>query len=249
MWNRVFLLSLMAAVSPTLRGQGTVSVDLLDPAEAGEDIPPYLRVVDVFVDFSTSDIWTFGGIRATTAAGATLTYHDGDANTPGLQPRLIAPGWDDRFLTSIGRPHSRNARSRFSDEWVGIAGGYSPPAPISTVELEELSVGWTTAGIIENPPRPVGYVARISVDISGVPDAPADLEFWGVGTEAPLGATVVLDSRPQPFTSPRPGTGVETEDYPNLTGLNWQLWFVPEPGTIALSVLGIILIRKSRQAR
>jgi hypothetical protein len=43
-----------------------------------------------------------------------------------------------------------------------------------------------------------------------------------------------------------PGTGTATFDVPAISGINWQLWFVPEPGGLAIIILGgVVLFRRS----
>ena len=78
--------ALLVLTNATSRGQGTVSVDLLDPSETSGTIPTNLRIVDVFVDVAATDMWTAAGLRVVAENGGALAYYDVDANIPGVQP-------------------------------------------------------------------------------------------------------------------------------------------------------------------
>ncbi|MBI5863292.1 MAG: PEP-CTERM sorting domain-containing protein [Planctomycetes bacterium] len=225
--------------------QGTLSVDLLDPSETSGTIPDNFKIVDVYVDIAVTDVWAACGIVAFTHNGATFVYFDADPNTYGTQPGLVNPGVEDKFTTSLSRPRPRDADARFTNGGVAVAGPvYGGPN------------AWTYPGALNvayfaSPPESStspsfdGCVARISVDISAV--GAGDGAVWGaglLGTE-PAGAVFVLRSEPPPPPgSQTPGTIVATWDVPQISGINWGMWYVvPEPTSLILLTLGGLAVR------
>lgn len=227
----------MAFLSSSSFAQGTVSVDLLDPSETSGTIPGNLRIVDIFVDVAATDVWTAAGMRVITSNGGALAYHDVDVDTPGVQPGLLNPGLDDKFLTSLSRPRARDGNGRFLNAAVAIAGSYNPPATEPVTTPGELNVAYFGSDVA---PSADGYIARIAVDVSGIPGAPGENTAWRVGTAAPAGAVVVLSCvPPPPPAAQNPGLAIATFDVPQISGINWELWYeVPEPGGAALLLLG-----------
>jgi hypothetical protein len=227
----------MAASSIAL-AQGTATVDLLNPEDTTGTIPANIRAVDVFFDVAATDVWTAGGIRALTENGATIAYFDADANEPGVQPGLFNGGVANKFMTSLSKPRGRDANPRFTNAAAAAAGAYDPAGPLAITLPGELNVAYF-ASPPENDQSPAvdGYIARLSVDISGVAGAPADYALWGAGPVAniPAGATVVLRSAGlgQPG-----GTATATFDVPALSFSSWAMWYVPEPTSLALLALG-----------
>ena len=227
--------------------QGVASVDLLNPEETSGTIPAHFRIVDVFVDVALTDEWTAAGIRATTENGASFNYFDSEPNTPGLQPGLINGGAANRFFTMLSKPRGREASNRFNNGMAATAGSYDPVGPTPLTAQSELNVAYFA--YFEPPDlQKDGYIARISVDISAVPEIPGfpigDYTNWGAGPTIPPGALVVLRSEPfqQQF-----GTVIATFDEPGLGGLNWALYYVPEPASAAaltIGGLGVVLRRR-----
>ncbi|MBI5864411.1 MAG: hypothetical protein HZB38_07880 [Planctomycetes bacterium] len=216
MKTRATFLGLALILMRAAFAQGIVSVDLLEPAESVGPLPAHLRIVDVLVDVPSNDQWNWSGIRALTANGAIFAYHDGDPNTPGLQPGLLAPGLADRFLTSVSRSRGRNSNSRFLSPGAAIAGAYNPSGPQAITNPTELNASWFKSPPEDEWPFGIdGWVARVTVDISNVSGAPADYSLWGVGSQAPPGATVVLSSNP-PHEWQSPGTVCGTFHFPGL---------------------------------
>lgn len=247
MKRRLLACGAAALITPSVLALGTaITIDLLDPSETSGTIPANLRIVDVFVDIAPPlNWWTAAGVRLVATNGAMIAYHDGDANIPGVQPGLFNPGLADRFLTSLSAPRGRNANGRFTNANAAAAGGYNPPSPLPTTSPTELNVAYFRPNK-PDPAPPVhefGYIARLSVDISSVPGAPPTNELWGVGLTAPAGATIVLQSEPPPPPATQsPGTAFVTFQNPVIRGLNWQLWFVPEPNSILLLTAGVFLL-------
>lgn len=231
----------MAASSIAL-AQGTVLVDVLEPAETSGTIPANTRIVDVFFDVAASDVWQGGGIRAAAENGATLIYFDSDVNTPGLQPGLINGGTANKFTTMISRPRGRDAAERFTNAGVAAIGAYDPAGSSPETTPNLLNVAY-----LASPPKTPGsgsgdgYIARIAVDISNVPPIPGwdinDYNNWGAGPigSIPSSSWVVL--RSTGLTQPG-GTATATFDVPALNFTNWAMWFAPEPTSLTLLALG-----------
>lgn len=229
--------------------QSTVSVDLLDPAEWETPPPPNLRIVDVFADIWPNDVWYAAGIRALTLNGARLLYHDSEANTPGEQPGLVNPGLENQFTTFISQPRHRFSPARFTNCGAYPLGGYNPPAPNPTTSPQQLNVTYAaTPPPSSTSPTVDGYIARLAIDISSVPSAPADLNLWGAGPIPPPDATIVLSSVPPPPPGAQSlGTLIATFDSQFFEGLNWHLWFVPEPDSLStVGCRAIILLFRRR---
>jgi hypothetical protein len=233
-------LAVVAAMtaSSIVMAQGTASVDLLNPAETTGTIPANTRIVDVFFDVASTDVWTAAGIRAVTENGATIIYFDGEPNTPGLQPGLLNGGTANKFTTMLSKPRNRDDAARFTNAGAAAAGAYDPDAGSPITLSGQLNVAYYNSPP-ETPGSPSfdGYVARIAVDISGVAGAPADYNLWGASPLAavPAGATVVLRSV---GVNQQGGTAMATFDVPALNFTNWAMWYVPEPTSLALLALG-----------
>lgn len=147
----------------------------------------------------------------------------------------------------LSRPRPRDADRRFMNAGAAAAGAYDPAGPIPVTAPGELNVAY-----FGSPPKTTqvfdGYVARISVDISGVPPIPGfpldDYGNWGAGENIPPGALVVLRSLPH---SRDFGTVCATFELPKLTGLTWALYYIPEPATAAaLAIGGLAILRRRR---
>lgn len=246
MLKRFLATAFALSASSVALAQGTVSVDYLDAAETSGAIPANLRIVDVFVDIATTDVWTAGGIRALTQSGATLAYWDSDANTPGSQPGLFNPGVANKFMTSLSKPRPRDGNARFANAAAAAAGAYNPPGPAAITTPGELNVAYfASPPETSTSPSVDGYVARIAVDVSGVAGAPANGTDWIAG-EIPAGtpeSRIVLRSQP-PAGSNSPGTVLATFDVPTIAGISWGLYFIPEPASLALLALGALAIRR-----
>lgn len=242
MFKRFLPVAAALAASFIALAQGTASVDLLTPNETSGTIPANTRIVDMFFDYLASDIWTAAGIRAVAESGATIIYFDSDLNTPGIQPGLISGGTANRFTTMLSKPRGRDLVGRFTNGGVALAGAFDPAASVPVTSPGELNVAYF-ASPPEFPPAPPpdGYIARIAVDISNVPEIPGadshDYDNWGAGPldSIPIGARVVLRSVgvDQPG-----GTATATLHVPALDFSNWAMWYVPEPATLSLLALG-----------
>lgn len=259
-----FSLPFLAFLALPALGGGTMAVDLLTPADPGfAGIPSNYRCVDIYVDLGNNavDEWRVGGIQAMTAdlgvAGPSgdgeFVYFDSDANTPGHQLGLVNPGFESRFTTSLSKPYRRNNASRFENAGVVAPHGYQPPTPFFVANPHELNVGyWDYAPV--NVPGPDGYVARLAIDIAAI-EAPgidlADYDNWGVCAIAqiPPAAHLVLVSQP-PTGTLFPATmfmSMEHWQFPTQ-GINWALWYVPEPATgFCLAIVSLILSQRWRR--
>lgn len=242
MFNRILASGAALAGCSLAVGQGTASVDLLEPAETSGTIPANTRIVDIFFDITPTDLWFSAGIRAVTESGAAIIYFDSDANTPGIQPGLFNGGAANRFTTMLSRPRARDAARRFTDGGAASAGGYDPAGAISQASPDVLNVAYIASppGTVDGP-APDGYIARIAVDISNVAAIPgadiADYDNWGAGPldRIPSGARVVLQSIPRSWPG---GTATTTLHVPTVDYTSWAMWYVPEPASLSLLALG-----------
>ncbi|MBI5864965.1 MAG: PEP-CTERM sorting domain-containing protein [Planctomycetes bacterium] len=239
MLKRFLATAFAVAASSVAMAQGTIAVDLLDAGETTGTIPANFVIADVFVDIATTDVWTAGGVRALTLNGATLNYFDEDPNTPGVQPGLFNGGTANKFYTSLSKPRARDGAARFTNAAAAAAGAYNPTGPNAIKLPGELNVAYfASPPESSTSPSADGYVARLSVNIAGV-SVPAGAT-WGagvLGTE-PAGSTFVLRSEPPVGGTQTPGTVLATFDVPQIAGVSWGIWFVPEPTSLVLLALG-----------
>src|SRR6185436_12795831 len=127
MGHRFALAAIAAFCCPLCLAEGTASVDLLNPNETSGTIPSNFRIVDVRAQVVFPDLWSAGGIRATTENGATLNYFDADANNAGIQPGLFNGGVENKFYTMLSKICTRDSTRRFRDGHAAAAGAYDPP--------------------------------------------------------------------------------------------------------------------------
>lgn len=252
MQKKVMFAAITLSTNSIAFGQNVVSVDFLNPSETTGTIPSNFRIVDIRVDVATTDTWVAGNIRAIAEHGARFNYQDSDSNTPGMQPILMNPGFEHRFLTSLSKPRGRNASARFTNGAVAIAGSFDPPAPFPVNTPVELNVSYfALPPETADSPSVDGFVARVSIDINGVdlPPGGEDFNLWDAGPIdlMPPGAFVVLRSVP---VNDAFGTSMSTFDIQQPNGLSWAMWMVvPEPSSLALLVLGAQFIVRRRLDR
>jgi hypothetical protein len=248
MLRRFMFTAITVLACPFCFAQGVASVDLLNPEETTGTIPPNFRIVDVRVQVVFGDIWVAAGIRAATENGATINYFDADANAAGVQPGLFNGGTANKFYTMLSKVRGRDVNRRFTDAYAAAAGAYDPQdaSPVTDADLLNVAYFASPPEGKEFPLRD-GYIARISVDISGVTEIPGypidDYANWGAGPIVPPGALVVLRSVPQ---TQQFGTVIATFDVPELSGLNWYLYYVPEPHSVALLTIGALFVLTRR---
>ena len=205
-------------------GQIGGTVDILSPGDEGyEGIPSNLLVLDVFVDVAQTDAWTAAGTLVQLQHGAEFRYFDGDLITPGIQPDIFGPGFENRFNTCFSRPLGRNAFERFDGE-----PDPTPPPAVTEPTLLEVAY-FVSPPATSGSPSVDGYLARIAVDLSATPYQPEDL--------------IVTYSRPDFFllecdrATALPGFFWATFDVPALSGMDFWVT-VPEPATLALLLCG-----------
>ncbi|MBI5863293.1 MAG: PEP-CTERM sorting domain-containing protein [Planctomycetes bacterium] len=244
MKSQFLTVALAVATNAAALAQGTLAVDLLDPSETSGTIPANYKIVDVHVDIVETDVWTAGGIRAITSNGAAFVYFDVDPNEGVYRPGLFNPGVENKFVTSLSKPRPRDGEDRFHNAGAAAATGYYPDLPVPITTANEFNVVHF-ASPPENGASPSvdGYVARVAVDVAGV-GAPQGA-IWGAGLvgDGPQGAVYVLRSQ-LPGGTGAPGTALTTWDVPQISGINWGMWYVvPEPTSLILLTLGGLAVR------
>lgn len=214
---------------------------MLDALDEGGPPPAEIVVADVFVDVSDGDVWTAGGIIGETLHGARFRY----TRTASGVPRGVRPGTGDRFVTFFSSPHGRNDDIRFTDPEVAMAGSYTPMA-VAVLTPQVINAAFFRTPTVGDPTVD-GYVVRIAMDVAELvlPGAPFENDAFSayrIGDE-PEGAISIFESYPT-FTNDL-GTVNATVQEPGVTGLNWGIFVVPEPGPIMLvAMAGAILMRR-----
>ena len=160
-----FLAATFAMAASAAFASVTTSVDLLDAGDGGTQPPAGVIAIDVFVDASTDDVWTAGGIRGlVTAAGSALNVSlryapNDDTNTPRAE-QLFNPGTANRFTTFLTKPRVRDGAGRYTNAGAGVAGRYSPTGPIETATATELNAAWFASPPETSTSLPAGATMR-----------------------------------------------------------------------------------------
>ena len=238
-----FLATVMMVAGTSAYAAITTSVDMVDPTDGIAQPPAGVTCVDVFVDTTNAagSAWTASGLRgvvtaAGQAAGVAILYDEADSNRP-----LIQAGLDAKFLTTLSKPRGRDANGRWTLAGSAIAGRYNPTGPIHTQTATEINVAY-----FASPPENAqslgvdGYIARVALSTAGVPAG----QTIGAGREAPAGATVIFQS-----VGAEAGVAGNVNaafDAPAPTGINWSVWYVPEPASMALLGLGALAFIRRR---
>ncbi|GMU83492.1 MAG: hypothetical protein AMXMBFR47_33620 [Planctomycetota bacterium] len=227
--------SLIAAVALAASASATVTttVDLVDPSDGITPPPTGVIAIDVIVDVSPDDTWTAGGIRAFVtsegdAVGVRLLYAPGDdPNTPQAD-YLLNPGIEHRFVTFLTKPRNRDASGRFANGGAAVAGRYVGGA-IETATPTELNVAWfSSPPESSSSPSVDGAVARLALDVSLLLGSQPDVVFV-VGRPSEATGPIVFHS--EHGGGQDLGTVSASYDDHRITGLDWAVWYVPEPGT------------------
>lgn len=241
-----FLAAAFVAVGASAYAAVTTSVDMLDPTDGGTQPPAGVTCIDVSIDTinAAGSAWTAGGLRgvvtaAGSAAGVSIIYGPGDDPNTGRAEQLFNPGTGNRFVTFLTKPRTRDGAGRYTNAGAGIAGGYNPTAPLETATPTEINAAW-----FASPPESAasvgvdGYVARVSLNTAGVS------QEIGAGAVVPDGAVVIFES--VGATGGAAGTVSAAFDQATPTGLNWFVWYVPEPASLALLGLGALAFIRRR---
>jgi hypothetical protein len=242
-----FLATALIAVGGTAMGQiVSATLDILDGADPGAPTAPGVIVIDGSVDVNNvaGSAWTASGVRCVTSNGATMIYADGDGNTPGVQPNIVNTGsTNNRHVTMISRPRTRNAAARFDNGAAATAGDYDPAGPNpATTDPTEFN-----AAYFASPPMGAGDIGvdgailRLAISAPGFTAATVTLG----GPTAPAGFGILLASIVgNPDGSQAPGWVNSTFNNPTPTGGDAYLWGVPEPASLVLLALGALAFRR-----
>lgn len=241
-----FALVLLSATSAASAQIDSATVDMLNIGDPGGPTPFGVVVLDFSVDVAPTDTWTSAGISCFTSGGATLIYADGEPDEPGTQPNLINTGsLENRFVTMLSRPRTRNAAGRFDNGAVAITGAYDPPASTPINDPTYLNVSFTAdPPAASDSPSVDGYVIRIALSTPGFS---ADSGALFISTDPnPPGAGVLLASiAAVPGGSSAPGWVNSTFDVGTPTGGDFYLWAaIPEPDSLALILFTAALLRR-----
>ncbi len=233
----------LAAVS-SASASVTLSIDLVDPADGITQPPPGVIAIDVLADLTPDDGWVGAGLLGVVtpvgqAEGVTLRYApDNEPNNPSPE-YLLNPGTANRFVTFITRPRLRDADIRYTSAGAGIAGAYATGGPVAVADPLELDVRWFTSAP-EPPPSADGAIARISLDVSSLLASHPGANF-AAGRPADATGPII-------FQSDHPsggglGTVSVSYDDPTVHGLDWAVWYIPEPAPIAFFVIAAVALR------
>jgi hypothetical protein len=225
------------------------SVDLVDSSD-GIGMPPAGRAaVDVMVELTNNgDEWTAAGMRVDTFGGASFFYRIGTNGVPNLRNPNAGNPPENRSIwaTSVSNPSDRtDADSRFSFADIAIAGGYSPATPPPpTATPATVNVSWfrtpddgyfdgAVARIVFD--LPAGITTEELVVTSGTvtpPDSHPLVLVRSIGQMTPAGHDL--------------GTVNASVMFPAVTGIDWVLSAVPEPASVGLVALGIVVLVSRR---
>lgn len=244
---RLSLLLALTAVSTTSAGV-TLSIDLVDPADGIAQPPPGVIAIDVLADLTPDDGWVAAGLFGVVtpvgqAEGVTLRYApDNEPNNPSPE-YLLNPGTANRFVTFITRPRLRDADIRYTSAGAAIAGAYATGGPVAVADPLELDVRWFTSAP-EPPPSVDGAIARIALDVSSLLASHPGAAF-AVGRPSDAAGPII-------FRSELPsggglGTISVSYDDPTVHGLDWAVWYIPEPASLAIFFVAAVAVRRKLQ--
>ncbi|MCC6361056.1 MAG: hypothetical protein IT450_20130 [Phycisphaerales bacterium] len=232
----VFALMHLCALAPA---DVTTWVDLVDPSDNIPQPPPGIISVDVMVDVSLDDLWAASGLRGLItpigeAESVSIRYAaiPDDPNTPGPD-NLFNPGLSDRFITFFSMDRRRGSNGRYTNAGAAYAGRYSPTGPLPVATSHEINLTW-----FQSPPESdrvsgIGAVGRVSLDVAALLEAHPAAEFVVGAPETANGPIIFLSTTDEGT----PGTVSASWNNPNITGVDWAVWYVPEPASVVLLVL------------
>ncbi|MCC6357849.1 MAG: hypothetical protein IT450_03830 [Phycisphaerales bacterium] len=225
----------------------TTTVDLVDPSDGITQPPLGIIAIDVLVDVSPDDVWAAAGTRvfvtpAGRADGVQLIYAPpNEPNSPIPYP-ILNPGVDHRFVTFLSQPSPRDADGRYTNGSVAVAGRYYPGGggPNPTITPTEFNVAWVCwPPPNANSPSVDGAIARVAIDVSTVLDSHPGAWFE-VGDRGDAAGPIVVESAT--FEN-IPGTVSASFDVPTPRGIDWAVWYIPEPAPIAIFLIAAVALR------
>ncbi len=243
--------SLIAAASLAASASASVTttVDLVDPSDSITQPPPGVIAIDVLVDVSADDVWCSGGIvtRVTAAGqslGATLVYGPGDEPNTARHENLFNPGTDNRFVTFLSRPRGRDDESRYTNAGAAIGTCYNGGSPIEYASATELDAIW-----FHSPPDFLlgsdGATARVTLDVAALLAEHPAAQFV-VGTPNSASGPIILLSE-YTYSPGFPGTAnVGRFSENEISGLDWAVWYIPEPASLTSIASAVALFRRRR---
>ena len=192
---------------------------------------PAINIVDLgggsfdvqVADLNGGTVWTAGGIAGSTSGGASFVYAT-DPN--GMQTLDNAQG-NNANITFFSLPTGQNANKRFNGARpVSFAGKYLGGTGAPTADPSAMDIAFFDApGGAEGN---TGFIARVGLDTSGTGFAAGDIV--AAAGAAPNGTTVLAS-----------GVVTSTTDAFTDAGaaqIDWVVYAIPEPATLALLALG-----------
>lgn len=221
MLKKLLATTLMAATASWAfaAGGSTASVE----AVAGSPAGTFTADVSEVVNDATN--WSVGLLQGTTSGGATFVYEpDPNGGNFATAPDRYASG--ARWVTFVSLPFGQSKNNRFNDTGeAGLAGAVITDP--TSVRVNFFDAPPVTSGD--------GYISRVTIDLSGTG---FDQSLVGVGTTVPGGATVLASMISQVGTTGDPA--------PAENQLDWFIYAIPEPASLALLALGGLVAFRRR---